>query len=100
MLQHVTVEVHCHWNDNPPVYRIYVDEDLITERTFGWPGYQVYIKENIICDLNPGKHIIRVENAIDHGTLTLHNLHVEGRPVPEHPNYRDSSLQFVNFDTV
>jgi hypothetical protein len=98
MLQHITVDVHCHWSDIPPVYRIYVDQDMITERTFGWPGYQVYIKENIICNLNPGSHMVRVENCNDHGTITIENLHVEGYKGSDHPNYRDPSLQFIKFD--
>lgn len=56
------VDVYSHWSDNPPVYRIYVDNELMTERTFGWPSYQNYITEHIYCDLDTGVHTLSLEN--------------------------------------
>ena len=56
------VDVHAHWNDEPPVYRIYVDEELFTERTFGWTSYQVFIREHIYCNLDDGLHCLKLEH--------------------------------------
>lgn len=77
MLQHITVDVKCPWSEDSPVYRLYVDDDMITERTFGWPGYRVYITENIICDLEQGRHVIRIENCSPKGAFNLENLNIE-----------------------
>lgn len=59
----ITVDIHCHWNDSPPRYRVYVDNDLLTERTFTWPGYQNFIKEHIHVMLSPGQHQVTVTNV-------------------------------------
>lgn len=44
-------------------YRIYVDNDLITERTFIWDKDQTYISEHIFVSLSPGAHEIKVETV-------------------------------------
>jgi hypothetical protein len=77
MLHQITVDVKCSWSDRPPVYRLYVDNELMTERTFAWPGYQVFIKENLICDLEAGKHFIKLENCSSTGFFELENLCIE-----------------------
>ena len=59
----ITVDVHCHWTDSPPRYRVYVDNDLLTERTFIWPGYQNFVRENIHVNLNPGQHELKIVNV-------------------------------------
>lgn len=58
----LTFDVYCHWGEKEPAYRVYIDNDLITERTFIWPGFQIYIRENIVISAEPGKHHIKVEN--------------------------------------
>jgi hypothetical protein len=77
MLQHINVDVQCSWSEDSPIYRLYVDEDMITERTFAWPGYKVYIKENLICDLDKGRHELRIENCSPKGSFNLENVFVE-----------------------
>lgn len=39
-----------------PFYRIYVDQELFTERTFIWDADSTHIKENIAAILGPGQH--------------------------------------------
>jgi hypothetical protein len=70
------VDVHGHWSDSPPIYRIYVDNEMMIERTFGWPSYQNYITEHMYCDLDTGVHTLSLENLdtnsrfeLDHFTL-------------------------------
>lgn len=99
-LKHVTIDVSCHWNESPaPVYRLYVNEDLLTERTFVWPGYKNYIRENIVLDVNPGIHTVWIENVSNNGAFVLDNLSVEGRIGAEHPNYHDPLRQYIKFVT-
>jgi len=70
------VDVHAHWNDDPPVYRIFVDEELFTERTFGWPSFKTYIKEHIFCNLSNGMHTLRLEHLGKNCRFDLVNFKV------------------------
>lgn len=74
MMYHIKVDVKCHWSESPPVYRLYVNDDLITERTFAWPGYNIFIRENIICELEKGLHSLYIENCSDTGVFSLENF--------------------------
>jgi len=96
VFRHITVDVTCHWSDIPPVYRIYVDSDLITERVFSWPGYHNYIKENLICHLNSGIHKLRIQNCTGSGTFELKNFEVDGVNCM-HPNHVDPTMQEITF---
>jgi hypothetical protein len=80
----ITLDIYSHWGDKPPVYRIYVDNDLLTERTFNYPGNKNYIKEHVVVDLNPGRHYIEVikigtDNATS--TLTEKSIFLDGEPL-------------------
>ena len=73
---------------------------MLTERSFGWPGYQVFIRENIICNLDPGMHTIRVENCSPAGvrelsSFEIKNLTVENAPAAIHPNYTPTTEQIA-----
>jgi hypothetical protein len=68
--KHIKVNVGFHKADQA-VYRIYVDNDLITERTFAWPSYKTFIRENLICVLEPGNHTLKVENCSQAGYFEL-----------------------------
>ncbi len=71
--KHINVNVACHGAENV-IYRIYVDEDMITERTFVWPGYKNFIRENLICLLDPGIHKLTIENCSKAGHFELSNF--------------------------
>lgn len=59
---HLTVRVTI-GSDRPRIYRLYVDDDLITERTYIW-GRTSSVDENVIVALESGKHEVRVETVI------------------------------------
>ena len=67
----ITVEVHCqqppwainHWEDRyrDSRYRIYVNNDLITERSWVWDN-STYLKEDLWANITPeGTHSIKLE---------------------------------------
>lgn len=43
------------------IYRIYLDDDLITERTFTW-GKNCCVEEKIFAELSEGKHYLKIES--------------------------------------
>jgi hypothetical protein len=82
----LTVDVYASWGDIAPRYRVYVDNDLLTERDFTWNGTEQYIRENMILNLEPGVHTLQVEQINTGGTIRTENVIVNGIP---------SSYQFV-----
>jgi hypothetical protein len=102
----ITVQIHC-WARKPfaaedPRYRLYIDNDLITERTWDWDnwGMQTYIEENLCVELDKGvNHTVRLElikdEDIDSTPYSLQNLTVNGESYPDdHGGYR-SELSFM-----
>ncbi len=74
----ITADVYARWGDNQPCYRVYVDSDLLTERNFIWPGHEVFIRENIVVELEPGTHKLRIEQVGRGGKITVKNIQVDG----------------------
>jgi hypothetical protein len=81
MERKLEVDVHAHWNNNPPVYRLYVNDEMLTERTFGWVSYQFYITEHMYCDLETGVHTLRLENLDSESRFELLNFKVDNQLV-------------------
>lgn len=78
--KHIHVNVICkNKADNDfLIYRIYVDDDMLTERTFGWPAYKTYIRENLVCLLEPGVHNLRIVNVLGVGLFDLTDFSLNG----------------------
>ena len=55
----VQCDVYCKWKKRPPVYRVYVEDELFTERTFIWDNQ--YLTENLQILADPGEYSIRFE---------------------------------------
>ena len=75
------VDVYSHWSDNPPVYRIFVNDEMLVERTFGWPSYQNYITEHMYCDLDTGVHTLCLESLDSGSRFELENFTVDKNTV-------------------
>jgi len=72
----VLADVHCDCApDQRPIYRLYVDDELFTERTWIWEN--VYLEEVMPRLAEPGDYVIRYE--LVPGTtagLNIQNLRV------------------------
>ena len=55
----ILVWIKAHPNAEP-YYRIYLDKELFTERSFIWDADNTRIRENIAANLGPGQHIAEV----------------------------------------
>ena len=76
----ITVDVYASWGDATPCYRIYVDDNLLTERAFIWNGTNTYIQERIIVNLNPGPHNLKVEQINNSGSIQIKNITLNDMP--------------------
>lgn len=53
----VTCDVHCEWEQEPPRYRAYVDDEMFVERTWIWKN--VHLEESFQIEAWPGKYNIQ-----------------------------------------
>lgn len=56
----VVCNVYCRYEGLPPIYRVYVNDELFTERTWTWPDDH-YLREEIQIEAEPGEYSIRYE---------------------------------------
>ena len=79
----ITVDVYCNWTAEPKAYRVYFDDDLLTERTYVWRNSDHYIQENIIVLAEHGQHSLRIV-PVDPSFTGFYTRHitVNGQVVP------------------
>jgi len=76
----ITVDVFAQYTDIQPVYRIYVDDDLMTERTYIWDNKEQYVRENIIVFLDSGLHTFKIEKVSKTASFFCKNFKVDKVP--------------------
>ena len=75
----VLCDVDCSWTETPPVYRVYVDDELFAERTWRWRDE--YLEEMIQIEAEPGEYVISYELVNSPGaTLRVLNMRVDSGP--------------------
>ena len=55
----IKFDVYCDWQDNPPVYRIFVNDELFVERTYIWRDE--YLSEMLQIAAPPGQYKIKIK---------------------------------------
>lgn len=98
MYAKLEIDVYGHWNNKPPVYRIFIDDEMVTERTFGWPSYQNYITEHIACDLDTGVHTLRLQNLDEQSRFEIENFLVNNELVDK--NFLQKKDNFIDWQFV
>ena len=81
-LTSLTVDVYCTRSDGSHAYRVSVDGDLLTERTWSWPCHEVFIREHIEVDLGPGAHTVEVRECTPEGVFYTKDVTVNGGAIP------------------
>ena len=75
----VLFDVHCEWAGLAPDYRVYVNDELFTERTFNFTD--AYLEEMLQIEAPAGKYMIRCELVAPAiANLRMENLRVEYGP--------------------
>ena len=53
----------CNWRgDTPPEYRLYIDNELVAERSYIWDNSVFAVEERIPLNIEPGPHHLYVRN--------------------------------------
>lgn len=72
-------DIDCEWAGLPPIYRVYVNDELFTERTWIWTDS--YLEEILQIEALPGQYVIRCELVPPHlAKLLLTNPRIEYGP--------------------
>ena len=73
----VTADVYS--NTEGIAYRMYIDDCLMTERTFRWEPRKKYVEEHMVIQVPKGStHRVRVESCKGGNYFTLRNVTVDG----------------------
>lgn len=56
------LDIDCDWEGLPPAYRVYVNDELFTER--GWYWNDAYLREFLQILAKPGLYTIRIEPVL------------------------------------
>ena len=57
----VQCDVYCKWDGSDTRYRLYVNDELFTERSWIWRGKEYYLEEVITIEALPGLYEIKYE---------------------------------------
>ena len=72
-------DLDCEWESFPPIYRIYVNDELFAERTWIWTDH--YLEEMLQIAAAPGRYEVRVESVGPNlAEFTVTNPRVEYGP--------------------
>ena len=55
------LDVFAKWQFKPPMYRVYVNDELFNERNYSWQTSE-YITEILQISAEPGEYTVRIEN--------------------------------------
>jgi hypothetical protein len=56
----LSCNIYCKWEGLPPNYRVYLDDELFTERTYAWTEDN-FLSENLEIYAEPGEYQLRYE---------------------------------------
>ena len=75
----VVADIDCEWEGLNPSYRVYVNDELFSERTWHWTDS--YLQETLQIEAEPGDYALRWELMRPHlAKLLVNNVRVEYGP--------------------
>jgi hypothetical protein len=80
---HLEIDISCDPQhvQFKPVYRVYVNDNLVTERNYIWESTH-FIREHVFVKLSDGKHSIRVETPKNQNySFRIHRVVYDGAPL-------------------
>jgi hypothetical protein len=75
----ILADIDCKWEGLNPIYRVYVNDELFTERTWQWTDN--YLEEMLQINAGPGDYTLRWELVPPHlAQLTVKNIRIDHGP--------------------
>ena len=83
----VQCDVYCKWHGSDTRYRVYINNELFTERSWIWSGKEYYLEEIIPIEAPPGQYEIKYELLEPtHSKLAIKNTRVISGNATIHKN--------------
>jgi hypothetical protein len=57
----VVYDIKCNRPEASPIYRVFVADELITERRWRWLDPDIYLEEMLQLQVEPGRYLIKFE---------------------------------------
>ena len=93
----VRADVSVDWQGDPPRVRVYVGDEMFTERTWIWR--EQYLEEMLVVNAPPGKYNLRWELVPPaQGTIEVKNVRIEHGSTHAHIK-KDSQLRITDEST-
>ena len=84
----VLCDVYCKWVENPPRYRVFVNNELFTERTWIWNN-DYYLEEALQIEATPGEYQLMFQLIDDSGAeLKVKNPRIDEGSAVMHKHLR------------
>lgn len=75
----IKFDLYCRWRETPPCYRIYVDDELLVERSYFWRIQDAFVRELISVNLESGHHEIKLQNLHPElGVFRMKDIEING----------------------
>lgn len=72
-------DIDCDWEGLPPVYRLFVNDELFAERAWIWTD--AYLREILQIQAPPGRYSVRLESVGPNlANFTMRNHRIELGP--------------------
>jgi hypothetical protein len=76
----IQFDLYCKWAKAPPSYRLYCDNDLLTERTYTFDNRKAFVRELSKVELPVGEYEFVLENLHPElGTFDIRNIWIAGK---------------------
>ena len=72
----ISFDLYANWEDENPSYRVYVDDELFSDRTWIW-GRDVYLNQTLQIEAEPGVYSIQIDNLSNNAEFLTYNHRVE-----------------------
>jgi hypothetical protein len=79
-LASLTVDVYCTNGEGTPSYRIYVDGEMLAEKSWTWPSYEVFVRERVDVNVEPGAHRLEVKECNCNPVFYVKDVTLNGQP--------------------
>lgn len=97
----IEIDVRARWINGIPAYRIWVDDELICERSF-WPNPEKFlIRENFVVKVEQGKHELKLEQIdTQSGMVIMHKVDIVNLENKTASAHRLSQQESGKFQTL
>ena len=71
-----TFNIHCKWENVPPIFRVYVNDELFSERVWVW-DQPVYLNQMLQIQAAPGRYTVEIRSPNSNAVFTTADYNIE-----------------------